>query len=120
MKILLGVYGLLVKWGWMKQSVAEVYTSFVRGEIPADGVYVFLQASQVDEFISLHQQVRSVLDGDSDKLPDLVSARLIELFVDNPRRFAVVLNQVDALIERDLEKNIFRRKKKGNVVHREE
>ncbi len=113
------IEALLTKLGLRRWPVEEVYCSYVLGEIPADGVYAFLKPDQVDAFIDLHEAAKQVVEGGDQLLPDLVVLHLAELLVKDRARFVFAMGQVDALIERDIEKNIFRRRGEKNVVKRE-
>ena len=103
----------------MNWSVEETYCSFVLGHIPADGVYSFLKPDQVDSFVDLHEQVKAALESGKGELPPVVTVHLIHLFINNRRRFAFALAQVDALIEKDIEKNVFRSRGTKNIIRRE-
>ncbi len=99
-------------------SVEETYAMFMTGKIPADGVYARLRLRQVQEFTELHEQVKNGFNGSQGDIPPFVSI-FLALEFSNYRRFPFMLPQVDALIERDIEKNIFRRRGKKNIVRRD-
>lgn len=100
--------------------VEEIYVLFLTGKIPADTVYLRLRPRQVKDFIELHEQIKRVFQGnDDDDIPPFVVVLLAMEFTKNHRRFPFMLPQVDALIEKDIEKNIFRRKGKRNIINRE-
>jgi|SRR3989338_5240095 len=119
MRIWFLVYAFLLRRGWIKRPVEDIYCSFVLGEISAGKVYSFLQPSQVEDFIKLHQDARAFFNREKESLPPMVILKFSQLMATNYRRFGIALNQVDALIEQDLEKNILRKKGKRNVVRRE-
>ena len=107
----------LVRWHLKMFPVERVYALFAAGEIQAEGVYARLQPKQVNDFVALHEEVkRSVIEKEG--LPPNLAVCLAQAFIENPRRFEFIIPQVDALIERDIEKNILQRRGK-NVVRRE-
>ena len=107
----------LVRWHLKTFPVEKVYVLLAAGKIQADGVYTRLRPKQVDDFIALHEEVkRSVIEKEG--LPPNLAVCLAQAFIENPRRFEFIIPQVDALIERDIEKNILQRRGK-NVVRRE-
>jgi hypothetical protein len=108
----------LVKWHLKTFPVEEVYALFAAGKIQAEGVYARLRPRQVSDFIALHEEVRRALAEEKGFPPSLATC-LAEMLTENPRRLAFVVSQVDALIERDLEKNIFRERGTKNIVRRE-
>ena len=113
------IYVLLIKLGLKTFSVEEIYASFASGELPADGLYRLLKPKQIADFVALHAKVKDVFEDGVGEFPYLLTIHLSKLLIENPRRLAFIIPQVDALIEKDLEKNIFRRNKKKNIVRQE-
>ena len=113
------VGSLLFKLHIINYSVEELYTSFFSREISADGIYLCLRPKQVEKFIELHSRVKALFDGEDSGLPPVILFQLSSFLVENPGRFASSIAQVDTLIERDIEKNIFRRNNRKNIVSRE-
>ena len=108
----------LVRWHLKTFPVEVVYALFAAGQIQAEGVYARLRPGQVNDFLALHESFKQAL-AKREELPPVLAICLTQALVDNSRRFEFIIPQVDALIKRDIEKNIFRIRGKKNIVRRE-
>lgn len=100
------------EWGFQR-----VYCSFILGEITADEVYKLLRSAQKSEFLRLHSEVKSSVEKSDGRLPTEVVFQLGGLLLSNPRRLSCVLVQVDALIDRDVDRNIFKTTRRPTLGH---
>lgn len=109
---------LLIRLGIISIPYKETYIALALGEATASDVYRFLKKDQVDAFVALHEEVKKLFEGDkSAEVPDEVLVGIAKVMAET-RRFYFFLSQIDAVIERNLEKEI--EKKRGrNVVGRE-
>ncbi len=117
--LILKFLSILTSLGLKKWPAPLVYCAFIKGNIPASRVYEVLDPNHVEEFILLHEQTKKALEDGKDELPPAVIFSLTHIFLHNRRHLDCALMQVDALIEKDLEKNIFKKKLGKNVVMRE-
>jgi hypothetical protein len=106
---------LLVRWHLKTFPVETTYALFAAGKIQAEGVYARLRPGQVKDFIALHEDVKQILT-EKEKLSPVLAICLAQALIQNPRRLTFMISQIDALIERDIEKNVFRKRGGKNIV----
>jgi len=91
---------ILNQWGLYKLPVKELHDGYLRGEYTEELIFSLLYPDQVDEFIEYHE------------------VRKLHLLGGFDRQLASRFARIDGMIERDLEANIDRKRKKVNVVKR--
>jgi hypothetical protein len=103
--------------------IEQIYGEYLTGDIPADAVYAWLRLKQIDDFINLHERIKRAVDNGfeaaDDDIPLAMFAYLVGTLQNHPHRLHFALQQLDRIIEADLEKQIYRRLGKKNIIRRE-
>lgn len=130
----------LVKFGLYKIPVKDLHRDYILGEMPLDGLYSFLQSSQIEAFIEHHNRVKIDFDKSGDmglnKL-DEISPELTNFINQNPelkamimqqggellslqtrRRLFFALSQLDTVIENGMLEKRVKGKRKENLIGR--